>query len=58
MATALKLNLLACDYELSLYRARNLHSSGLYAKVGGNPSRKDFWEALEDLGEVLDMQNC
>ena len=26
--TATKLDLLACDYELSLYRARNLHSYG------------------------------
>ena len=28
METGSKLDLLACDYELSLYRAKNLHSYG------------------------------
>ena len=43
--TALELDLLVRDCEFTLYRAKNLHSYGcemiLYARVGGNPSKKN-----------------
>ena len=49
-----KTNLLAYEYELFLYRAKNLHSYGcrmiLYVRVGGKPSRmnprklEETWE--------------